>query len=89
VFASVDLRWGAGALVAVISGVLAGVSGVHFRGRKFVQHGTKQEHECGPRCRPHTCQGLSTSSIRQIHGILSGACNRAVRWRWLGTNPID
>jgi len=61
----------------------------HCRGRKFVQHRTKREHECDPRCRPHTCRGLLPSSIRQIHGILSGALNRAVRWRWLGTNPID
>jgi len=26
---------------------------------------------------------------RQIHGILSGACKRAVRCRWIGTNPIE
>ena len=47
------------------------------------------EHECDGRCRPHVCRPLADSSIRQIHGILSGACKRAVRWRWLGTNPIE
>jgi integrase len=31
---------------------------------------------------------MADSSIRQIHGILSGACTRAVRWRWIGVSPI-
>jgi integrase len=38
-------------------------------------------------CRQHKCRGLSDSSIRQIHWILSGALNRAVRWRWIAVNP--
>jgi integrase len=31
---------------------------------------------------------LAASTIRQIHFILSGALKRAVRWRWIATNPI-
>ncbi|WP_218603865.1 tyrosine-type recombinase/integrase [Pseudonocardia abyssalis] len=52
------------------------------------------DHHCGPHncdhhCGPHRCRGLSRSTIRQIHVILSGALKRAVRWRWLSTNPIE
>lgn len=61
----------------------------HCRGRKYIEHRARGAHECDVRCRPHQCRPLADSSIRQIHGILSGACKRAVRWRWLGTNPID
>lgn len=61
----------------------------HCRGRKYIEHRAQDEHDCDGRCRPHQCRPLADSSIRQIHGILSGACKRAVRWRWLGTNPID
>jgi integrase len=41
---------------------------------------------CVRMCRRHKCRGLSDSSIRQIHWILS-ALNRAVRWRWIAVNP--
>ncbi|WP_051797467.1 tyrosine-type recombinase/integrase [Catenuloplanes japonicus] len=61
----------------------------HCRGRKYVQHRTNRVHECDRRCGPHVCRPLSDSTIKQINGILSGACNRAVRWGWRGTNPID
>jgi integrase len=61
----------------------------HCRGRKYVEHRLQVEHECDGRCRPHVCRPLADSSIRQIHGILSGAGKRAVRWRWLGTNPME
>jgi hypothetical protein len=61
----------------------------HCRGRKYVEHRVRGEHECEARCRPHACRPLASSSIRQIHGILSGAVKRAVRWRWLGSNPIE
>ncbi len=33
------------------------------------------------------CRPLGASTIRQIHFILSGALKRAVRWRWISTNP--
>jgi Site-specific recombinase XerD len=61
----------------------------HCRGRKYIEHRVEGEHECNDRCRPHVCRPLADSSIRQIHGILSGAGKRAVRWGWRGTNPID
>ncbi|MEO3778607.1 tyrosine-type recombinase/integrase [Micromonospora sp. B11E3] len=61
----------------------------HCGGRKYVEHRSASEHECDGRCRPHKCRPLADSSIRQIHGILSGACKRAVRWRWIGANPIE
>lgn len=61
----------------------------HCRGRKRVEHHSAAEHDCDARCRPHECRPLADSSIRQIHGILSGAFRRAVRWRWIGTSPIE
>jgi integrase len=61
----------------------------HCRGRRYVEHRIEGEHTCDDRCRPHACRPLADSSIRQVHGILSGACRRAVRWRWLGANPIE
>ena len=60
----------------------------HCTGKGLSDHRTPVEHECDERCRPHTCRPLGASAIRQIHFILSGALKRAVRWRWLATNPI-
>ncbi len=34
----------------------------------------------------HICRPLSSSTVRKIHFILSGALERAVRWRHLGMN---
>lgn len=53
------------------------------------RHRTTRPHECDERCAPKACKPLSTSSIRATHFILSAAFTRAVRWRWLGRNPID
>lgn len=53
-----------------------------------IDHRTPRDHECDQRCRPHTCKPLAASTIRQIHFILSGALKRAVRWKWVTTNPI-
>ncbi len=61
----------------------------HCDRRPYVEHRTGQAHECDGRCRSHVCRPLSRSTIRQIHVILSGALKRAVRWRWLSTNPIE
>jgi integrase len=58
------------------------------RGRRYVEHHTDGEHTCSARCRPHECRPLADASIRQIHTLLSGACKRAVRWRWIATNPL-
>lgn len=60
----------------------------HCDGRPYVDHRTARKHGCDERCRRHVCKPLSASSIRQIHFILNGAFKRAVRWRWVGTNPM-
>ena len=56
--------------------------------RRRIDHRTGGPHECDDRCKPHQCRPLSNGSIRYIHFILSGALKRAVRWRWIATNPI-
>ncbi|GAB1645704.1 tyrosine recombinase XerC [Krasilnikovia sp. MM14-A1259] len=61
----------------------------HCDGRRYVQHRTPRPHECDDRCRRHACVGLSVSTIRQIHWILSGALDRAVRWKWIAINPAE
>jgi integrase len=61
----------------------------HCGGRRYTQHRTSRVHNCDARCRPHVCDGLADSSVRQIHWILSGALDRAVRWKWIAINPAD
>ncbi|MEU1684773.1 tyrosine-type recombinase/integrase [Micromonospora sp. NPDC005707] len=58
-------------------------------GRKTVEHRKAGGHECTDKCRPHECKPLAPASIRQIHWILSGALNRAVRWHWIAVNPAN
>jgi integrase len=53
-----------------------------------VHHRTTAPHECDERCRPHECRPLAASTVRQIHWILSGAFERAVRWNWVGVSPL-
>ncbi|MGB6161298.1 MAG: tyrosine-type recombinase/integrase [Pseudonocardiaceae bacterium] len=60
----------------------------HCDRRPRVDHRTQGPHQCDERCKPHQCRPLSNGSIRYIHFILSGALKRAVRWRWIATNPI-
>src|SRR4051794_3069827 len=60
----------------------------HCAGRPFGEHHTAGEHTCNKRCHPHACKPLSTSSVRQTHNLLNGAFTRAVRWRWVGSNPV-
>jgi len=60
----------------------------HCDRRPRTDHRTPRDHVCDERCRPHRCTPLGDSAIRQVHFILSGALRRAVRWRWIGTNPI-
>ncbi|WP_307831340.1 tyrosine-type recombinase/integrase [Nucisporomicrobium flavum] len=61
----------------------------HCDGRRYVQHRTQRPHECDERCGRHACKGLAASTIRQIHWILSGALDRAVRWKWIALNPAE
>lgn len=53
-----------------------------------IDHRTTRKHECDDRCGPHKCRPLAASTIRQIHFILHGALHRAVRWKWVTSNPI-
>jgi integrase len=61
----------------------------HCRGRNFVEHRKGGDHECTQVCRLHECKGLAESSVRQIHWILSGAFDMAVRWNWISVNAAD
>lgn len=54
-----------------------------------IDHRTDVEHDCDDRCRPHQCKPMGAAPLRHVHTALNGAFNRAVRWRWLGTNPIQ
>jgi integrase len=58
----------------------------HCDRRGFVQHRKAGPHRCTSVCRPHECRGLADSTIRQIHWIISGALDAAVRWRWISVN---
>jgi integrase len=60
----------------------------HCGQRQRIDHRTDGPHQCDNRCKAHQCRPLSNGSIRYIHFILSGALKRAVRWRWIATNPI-
>lgn len=57
------------------------------RRQRLVDHRTARDHQCDDRCRPHECKPLSPSTVRQIHWILSGAMDRAVRWKWIAVSP--
>lgn len=61
----------------------------HCSSSKSIDHRTPKVHDCDHRCRQHVCKPLSSSAIRQIHWILSGALRRAVRWKWIATNPAS
>jgi integrase len=58
------------------------------RSRGLVDHRTPRPHECDSRCRPHGCNGLSSTTIRHIHFVLRGAYEKGVRWRWVSQNPV-
>ena len=55
----------------------------------LVDHRVRGDHMCDERCRPHACRPLAPATVRKIHWILSGALNRAVRWRWISYNPTE
>ncbi|MDT7704914.1 MAG: integrase [Pseudonocardiales bacterium] len=59
------------------------------RSRGLTDHRTPREHECDDRCRPHRCNGLSSTTIRHIHFVLRGAFEKGVRWRWVNQNPVQ
>lgn len=52
------------------------------------RHKKRDDHDCvEEKCVPHKCNPASSSTVRQIHSIISGALNAAVRWDWLAANP--
>jgi integrase len=56
--------------------------------RPFIEHKAVGEHDCkSAKCTPHTCKPMAASTVRQIHSIISGTLNAAVRWDWTSTNP--
>lgn len=60
----------------------------HCDGKRAVEHRTQRDHVCDHRCGPHQCRPMSNSSVRHAHNLLNGAFTRAVRWRWIGSNPV-
>jgi integrase len=56
---------------------------------KHVRHRTQREHECDGQCVVVPCRPLSASSVRQTHWVLNAALSGAVRWRWIGQNPLE
>jgi integrase len=61
---------------------------VRCDGRSFIEHKAVGEHDCkAAKCTLHTCKPMAASTVRQIHSIISGTMNAAVRWDWTSTNP--
>ena len=56
---------------------------------KHIKHRTQLEHECDDQCVAVPCRPLSASSARQTHWVLNAALSGAVRWRWIGHNPLE
>jgi hypothetical protein len=57
-------------------------------GRGSFEHRTGTEHDCDDRCGPHRWRPLGEATLRQIHNVLNGAFSRAVKWRWIGVDPM-
>jgi integrase len=56
-------------------------------GKPFIEHKAAGDHDCVQAgCGPHECDPMATSTVRQIHSIISSALNAAVRWDWIETN---
>lgn len=56
---------------------------------KHIKHRMQREHECDDQCVVVPCRPLSASSVRQTHWVLNAALSGAVRWRWIGRNPLE
>lgn len=56
--------------------------------RRLVDHRTSVDHACDDRCLPHQCRPLGEGTIRHAHNVLNGAFTLAVRWEWIGVNPV-
>ncbi len=61
---------------------------VRCDGKPFIEHKADGEHDCEEaKCRPHECKPMASSTVRQIHAIVSGVLNAAVRWDWINSSP--
>ena len=64
-------------------------------GKSFVEHrkgcpsDSDPGYQCDRRCKQHVCTPLGGSTLRHIHVVLNGAFKAAVRWGWIGVNPLD
>jgi integrase len=58
-------------------------------GKPYIEkHKTDEDHDCvTEKCTPHKCKPMGQSTVRQVHSIISGVFNLAVRWDWVGANP--
>jgi integrase len=58
-------------------------------GKPFIEkHKAEGEHDCvKAKCEVHECDPMAQSTVRQIHSIISGVFNAAVRWEWVSSNP--
>jgi integrase len=62
----------------------------HCDGRgRGTDHRTPRPHDCDDRCRSHACRPLANATIRDVHQVLHGAYKKAIRWRWVSTNPVS
>jgi integrase len=52
-------------------------------GTPFIEHKTDAEHDC----EKSKCKPMAAGTVRQIHAIISGSLDAAVRWTWIDSNP--
>lgn len=57
--------------------------------RKNCPSAVDPDYQCDKRCKPHVCKPLGGSTLRHIHVVLNGSLKSAVRWGWIGVNPLD
>jgi integrase len=58
-------------------------------GRRCTPADSRGCRACRRACKPHVCKGLSDSTVRQVHWIISGALDRAVVWHWIAVSPAQ
>jgi hypothetical protein len=57
-------------------------------GTPFIEHKKDDEHDREKaKCKPHKCNPMAAGTVRQIHAIISGSLDAAVRWTWIDSNP--
>ncbi|MQA15864.1 MAG: tyrosine-type recombinase/integrase [Pseudonocardiaceae bacterium] len=60
---------------------------VRCDGQSFVEHRAEGDHDCTEaKCKVHACRPMAASTVRQVHSIISGTLNAAVRWDWVDSN---